>query len=510
MAILGNIIKSAVTITDKVRPVSSPVEKQQEELGNLLYKARDTAFGRYYDFRSILESRDLHAAFSEHVPYHDYDKMFDPWWQRQLKGEHDVSWPGLPPYYAITSGTTTNEGKRIPITNAMLESIRKTGINQVLALTNYDLPADFYEKEVLMLGSSTRLKNKGHYLEGEISGIAASNIPSWFEGFYRPGPKISSIADWDERVLAIAKAAPDWDIGALSGIPSWIELMLKKIIDYHGIENIHQIWPNLSVFASGGVAFSPYQKSMDKLLERPIAVIDTYLASEGFLAYQARPNKNMGMRLAAGQGIYFEFVPFTNENIDENGHVIEGSRSYTLDEVEEATDYVLVISTVAGAWRFVIGDTVRFTDKERAEVIITGRTKHYLNVVGSQLPVFKMNAAMKHLEQQFDLAIPEFTVAAVRPGEDYIHHWYLGAIGVADERKVAQALDKYLRHNNKNYDVARTKALKDVRVTLVAPDVFYEWNEKEKKKGGQVKMPRVMKEDEFQRWQTFADRLLAR
>jgi hypothetical protein len=311
-------------------------------------------------------------------------------------------------------------------------------------------------------------------------------------------------------VLAIAKAAPSWDIGGLSGIPSWIELMLKKIVDYHKLNNIHEIWPNLSAFASGSVAFGPYRESLETLLAHPLAVIDTYLASEGFLAYQSRPNPSMGMRLSTGQGIYFEFVPFSNENIDNDGNILPGAEALTLAEVEDAVDYVMVISTVAGAWRFMIGDTIRFTDKDHAEIIITGRTKHYLNVVGSQLPVFKMNAAMKHLETQFELAIPEFTVAAVRPGEDFIHHWYIGAIGDADSQEVATALDNYLQENNKNYKVARTKALKDVKVTLVSPDVFYEWNEMNKKKGGQVKTPRVMKEDEFQRWQAFADRLLAK
>jgi hypothetical protein len=505
MAVLGNIIKSALELTDKVIPGSSPVKEQKDVLNRLLKKAKNTAFGKYYNFASILEQEDIPKAFAEAVPYHDYDQMYEEWWKRQLKGAEDITWPGKPNYYALSSGTTGGESKRIPVTDDMLDAIRKTGVAQVLALSNFDMPADFFEKEVMMLGSSTALGHNGDHLEGEISGISASNIPSWFRGYYRPGPEISALEDWDERVEQIAKNAKSWDIGALSGIPSWNELMLKKIIEYHKLKNIHEIWPNLSVFTSGGVAFEPYRKSFEALLGRPITIIDTYLTSEGFIAYQSRPNEHMAMKLSTKNGIYFEFVPFKDENIDEQGAIVQGTRALTLEEVEEKVDYALIISTVSGAWRYMIGDTVQFTDKERAEIIISGRTKHFLNVVGSQLSVLKMNDAIKHLEEKYDLAIPEFTVAAVRPEGEYIHHWYLGTEGQADEQTLAESLDEYLKKMNKNYGVARSKALKDVKVTVVPPDTFYQWNEKEKKKGGQVKMPRVMKEEEFLEWQAFAD-----
>lgn len=507
MAVLGNIIKSALELTDKVSSESSPVKEQKDVLANLLKKAKNTAFGKYYNFASILDQQDISKAFAEVVPFHDYDQIYEEWWKRQLEGAEDITWPGKPNYYALSSGTTGGDSKRIPVTDDMLDAIRKTGIGQVLALSNFDMPADFFEKEVMMLGSSTDLGHNGDHLEGEISGISASNIPSWFRGFYRPGAEISALEDWDERVEQIAKNAKDWDIGALSGIPSWNELMLKKIIEYHKLKHIHEIWPNLSVFTSGGVAFEPYRKSFEALLGHPITVIDTYLTSEGFIAYQSRPNEHMAMKLSTKNGIYFEFVPFKDENIDENGAIVQGTRALTLEEVEEKVDYALIISTVSGAWRYMIGDTIQFTNKEKAEIIISGRTKHFLNVVGSQLSVLKMNDAMRHLEEMYDLAIPEFTVAAVRPEEDYIHHWYLGADGQADENEVAEALDEYLKGVNKNYSVARSKALKGVKVSLVAPDVFYQWNERNKKKGGQVKMPRVMKEDEFKEWQEFTSKL---
>jgi len=504
MAILGNIIKTAIEISDRFIPDSEGSTAQEQVLRKLLTMAKDTEFGKRYSFNKILTASNLVKAYAESVPFHDYQKIYDEWWHRLLKDESDITWPGRPNYFALSSGTTGSSSKRIPVTEEMLAAIRKTGIQQVRGLANFDLPAEFFEKEIMMLGSSTDLKQRGNYLEGEISGISASNIPFWFKGFYKPGDEIAQIDDWDVRVQKIAERAAEWDIGALSGIPSWMELMLKKVIDYHKLNTIHDIWPNLMVYTPGGVAFEPYRKSFEKLLAHPLIYLDTYLASEGFLAYQNRPGTT-SMALSVDNGIFFEFVPFVEENLTETGAVKEGAKVLTLAEVEENQDYVLIISTVAGAWRYMIGDTVMFTDKSRNEIRITGRTKHFLNVVGSQLSVHKMNEAMRELEDRFGVAIPEFTVSAVRRESDqeYIHKWYLGTEGPLDAEQVAKSLDEILSSMNKNYRVARSKALKDVEVVTVPVDVFYEWSERSNKKGGQVKTPRVMDEEKFAEWEAF-------
>src|SRR5690606_9019708 len=334
-----------------------------------------------------------------------------------------------------------------------------------------DLPSDFYEKQIMMLGSSTALIQREDFLEGEISGISAANIPLWFKGFYKPGARIASTENWDDRVRKIAKAAPGWDVGSMTGIPSWSELLLKEIIRYNKADTIHDIWPNLQVYTSGGVAFEPYRKSFEKLLSRPITYIDTYLASEGYLATQKRPNTT-AMSLIVDNGVFFEFVPFINENIDKEGRIKQGAEVLTLKEVEENTEYVLLISTVAGAWRYMIGDTVMITDKERAEIVITGRTKHFLNVVGEQLSVHQMNTAVQHLEQKFDLEIKEFTVAAIRQGETYINKWYLGTNKKAAASTLAACLDNQLALLNKNYKVARHQALRGVKVEVVPISTF--------------------------------------
>ncbi|QIE60872.1 GH3 auxin-responsive promoter family protein [Rasiella rasia] len=503
MAILGSIIKGAIDLRDSLTAESSPVKEQQEVLQTLLKTAQDTAFGKYYGFSKILESENVAKTFAEKVPFFDYHEMKEQWWNQTIDGLEDITWPGKPSYFALSSGTTGKTSKRIPVTDAMIQAIKDTGTKQVGALANFDLPTDFFEKEIMMLGSSTDLSQRDEFLEGEISGITASTIPFWFKGYYKPGEDIAKIDDWDTRVATIAKRAKQWDIGALSGIPSWMELMMKEVINYHDAKTIHDVWPNLQVYTSGGVAFQPYEKSFRQLCNRDITVIDTYLASEGFIAFQQRP-ETTSMKLVTDGGIYFEFVPFQPEFIQEDGSISQDAPVVQLDEVVLDQDYVLIISTVSGAWRYLIGDTIAFTDIDKAEIIITGRTKFFLNVVGSQLSVNKMDTALREMETKFDIEIPEFTLAAVKINNEFYHHWYVGTNGSIDEEEFANALDATLKEANKNYSVARGKALKGVKVTAVSPEVFYEWNGKNKKKGGQVKMARVMGEEKFEEWELFA------
>lgn len=507
MAIIGNIIKGFIEARDTLSSESNPVEEQQKVLQELLEKAKDTRFGEHYNFDVILASENLQKTFAENVPYFDYNKISNEWWNLTLEGEPDVTWPGNPDFFALSSGTTGKKSKRIPVTEDMISSIKRAGIKQVYALSNFDMPSDFFEKEIMMLGSSTDLKERNGRKEGEISGISASNIPFWFKKYYKPGEEIAKIDDWDKRVLTIAKEAKNWDIGALSGIPSWMELMLKKVIEYHNVDHIHEVWPNLQVYTSGGVAFDPYEKSFNALLGKPIQIIDTYLASEGFMAFQSRPDTN-AMKLITDNGIYFEFVPFKPEYINPDGSLVANAPSLTLEQVEEDEDYVLIISTVSGTWRYVIGDTIAFTDVERAEIKITGRTKFFLNTVGSQLSVNKLNDAVKHLEEELDIKIPEYTLCAKRFDDGFYHSWYLGADQSLDSSKTAEILDTYLKQANKNYKVARSKALEGVKVAFVPQNVFAEWSGANKKKGGQVKMERVMGEEKFQEWEAFVSQEL--
>ncbi|RCR68635.1 GH3 family domain-containing protein [Larkinella punicea] len=495
MAVIGEFIRKAIDVYGFITSEPDPAKAQRTVLQNLLEKARLTAFGKKYNFSEILQSDDVIGAFQREVPVHDYDKLYDDWWHYLLEGHQNVTWPGGQHYFALSSGTTSNS-KSIPVTDDMLDAIRKSGMQQVMSLKNFDLPADFFEKQIMMLGSSVSLIEKDDHQEGEISGISAANIPAWFRAFYKPGAEIASITDWDEKVRRIAEEAPTWDIGSLSGIPSWVEMMLKEVISHNRLNTIHDIWPNLQVYTTGGVAFEPYRKSFEKLLAKPLIYIDTYLTSEGYLATQKRPDTT-SLALILDNGIFFEFVPFSNENMDEDGRVKPDAKVLTLEQAQENTDYVLLISTVSGTWRYMIGDTVMITDKQRSEIKITGRTKHFLNVVGEQLSVFQMNQAMQNLQSQYDLEIKEFVVAAVRKDGEYINKWFVGSNRTVDNQAFAVSLDQELCEANKNYKVARSKSLKGVEAEVIPVEQFYRWSEDYKKLGGQTKIPRVMKEEDF-------------
>jgi hypothetical protein len=495
MAILGQIIKSAISLSHSFAKGSeNAAALQQQQLYNLIENAENTSFGIYYGFSQLLKKKDIITAYRAAVPIYDYHTMNERWWNHQQKYPN-ISWTDQPSYFARSSGTTGKKSKQIPITDDMLQSFRKVGISQALSLANFDFPAAYFEKEVLMLSSSANLDKNGDHLEGEISGINTSNLPPWFGGFYRPGPKIAEIDNWEKRIAKIAKEAPKWDIVAMAGIPSWIQIMLKEIIDYNKLKNIHEIWPNLSIYLSGGVAFEPYRESLETLFEHPLTYLDTYLASEGFFAYTARPN-TMAMKLALEHGIFYEFIPFDETGFDETGQLLENPKVLSIDEVEENKDYALIVSTPAGAWRYIIGDTIKFTDLENHEIIISGRTKYFLNVVGSQLSEEKINDAIQEVSNEFSIQIHEFAVTALqRENEEFIHQWVIGLDQDFDESQIKNALDKALKERNKNYGVAREKALKDIQVRVVKNEKLYDWLAERKKKGGQVKLPKVMKSE---------------
>lgn len=501
---LGKVIKSGVRLLNKIVFRAKKRDDQYEVLYSLLNTAKETEFGKEYSFGKLLRAKNIKREFAHKVPISDYKTMDEKWWNKIHNGVENVTWPGTPHYFALSSGTTGNKAKKIPVTDDILKDFKKAGVRQIAALDEFNLDPEFFEKDMLMLGSSTDLAYNNGHLEGEISGITTSNIPFWFKGYYKPGEEIANIADFDEKIQRIAEESGNWDVGALSGIPSWMELMMKKVIEYNGAKDIHDVWPNLAVFTSGGVAFEPYEKSFNTLLKHPIKIINTYVASEGFIAYQSHPGTS-NMELVTDCGIYFEFVPMNPDSLNEDGSVKQDVHTITLENVEENVDYILLISTSAGLWRYTIGDTIQFTNLERNEIMITGRTKFFLNVVGSQLSVNKMDEAINGLVKRYDIKIAEYTICAKRIDGEFHHCWYIGTEENIDEKEAAKSLDELLKDANKNYKVARSKALKGVVVKTIPTQLFYDWSERNKKKGGQVKTARVMKEEDFLEFEKFVD-----
>ncbi len=507
MPILGSIIKSAIEIRSKI-PIENlktqdPYKAQLKILKRLMRQAQLTSFGEEYGFQEILRQRDPLRMFQQRVPLFDYDSMHRKWWHRTLNGESYVCWPGQVKYFALSSGTSAASSKYIPVTPDMLRAIQKTSIKQIWTLSKYDFPPDFYSKGILMLGGSTQLEFNGTYYEGDLSGITASNLPFWFQHFYKPGNRISKERNWTTKLEEIIKKAPEWDIGVICGVPAWLQILLERIIETYNLNTIHDMWPNLSIYVHGGVSFSPYVKGFEKLLARPLTYMETYLASEGFIAYQNRPNTN-SMQLVLDNGIFYEFVPFNEQNFDEDGNLKADAVVLNMNEIEEDKDYGLLISTCAGAWRYLIGDTIRFTSKALSEIVITGRTKQFLSLCGEHISQENLNRAVEMLEHQKNVAIREFAVSGVKHEKGmFAHKWYLGTDTPLDPVEAAHILDENLKILNDDYRTERLHAIREVTAEVYDVSVFYAWMNKHGKMGGQHKFPRVLKNARLEEWIDF-------
>lgn len=494
MAVVGALLNNVVRkkSANIKRRHSLLYDTQIKSLKKLLTRARNTQFGKAFDFEGILASPDPVKEFQQKVPIYYYEKIYQEWWYKLLTGEQkNVCWPGKVKYFGLTSGTSNDSSKRVPLTRDMIRAIRRIGIRQLLALSDYNLPPRFYEKSALMLGGSTSLTKMQTYFEGDLSGIMAGRLPFWFNSFYKPGKPIAKEKDWSTKIDKMVAEAPNWDIGGISGVPAWVQILLEKIIERYNLNNIHEIWPNFKVFAHGGVSFEPYKKSFNKLCGQEVICLETYLASEGFLAFQNE--KDSDMQLVLDNGIFFEFVPFETSNFNADGTISEHAEVLTLKEVEECREYALLISTCAGAWRYLIGDTVRFTDKSKAKIVITGRTKHFLSLCGEHLSVDNMSRGVQMVSEEMGIDIKEFTVDGIAYQGRFAHQWYLGvdSENISSE-EVKGKLDKALKELNDDYAVERQAALKDIFVELVPNQVFYDFLKFKGKEGGQHKFPRVL------------------
>jgi len=508
MPILGSIIKKSIALRSKIAfKKSSPEKHQNKELRKLLSKAKDTMFGQAYRFSEILDADDFINRYRRAVPVHDYNSIFSKWWNKTLHNEVDVCWPGPVKYFALSSGTSDSSSKHIPVTKDMIKAIQKVSIKQILSLAKYDLPESLFEKGILMLGGSTHLHQRGSYFEGDLSGITVSNIPFWFQHFYKPGRKISKEMDWNAKLDEITEKAPEWDIGIIVGVPAWVQLLIEKVIARYNLKDIHEVWPNLSIYVHGGVSFEPYRKGFESLLGKPLNYIETYLASEGFIAFQDEPGER-SMRLNLNSGIFFEFIPFNPQNFNSDGELIGNPNTLLVQEVEEGQDYAILLSTCSGAWRYLIGDVVRFTNKTKCDIVIVGRTKHFLSLCGEHLSVDNMNKAIEMVANELNIRINEFTVSGIPSGTMFAHKWYIGTDDTHEAAKVRALLDEKLKILNDDYRVERGSALKDVFVEIISPSVFLQWMEANNKVGAQNKFPRVMKNHQFAEWEDFVQKVV--
>ena len=485
-------------------PPNDPMRQQIRVLKKLLKKARFTEFGQHYRFDDILLSKHPAKKFQELVPVHDYNKIYEEWWKKTLEGVPDVTWPGKIKYYALSSGTSEAASKYIPVTKELLRSNTVNFLRQLLSLIRYDeANKRAMTKGFLFLGGATDLqKGKAGWYAGDLSGILAKKRPFWFQTFYKPGGRIAAMSDWNQKLNEIVEHAKEWDIGYIVGVPAWCQMCMEMVVEHYKVKNIHEIWPNFSFFVHGGVAFEQYKKGFEKLLGKPIVYIENYLSSEGFIGYKTREHAK-GMQLILNNNIFFEFVPFDDKNFDSEGKIVDHPDAKMIHEVEEGKEYALLMSTNAGNWRYLLGDTIKFVDLEKSELVITGRTKHFLSLTGEHLSVENMNKAIEKVSDEFNVSIPEYTVAGIPHGTFFAHRWYIATNDKVDTEKIRKRIDENLRLLNDDYATERDSALKEVFLEVLPEEKFMKFMELKGKIGSQHKFPRVMKGKMLEEWERF-------
>ena len=485
-------------------PINDNRRQQIRVLKKLLKKARFTAFGQQYHFDQALLSKHPGKKFQELVPIHDYNKIYNEWWKQTLDGTPDVTWPGQIKYYALSSGTSEAASKYIPVTSDLLRSNMVNYLRQLISLVRYEeANMRAMTKGFLMLGGATDLKKgKAGWYAGDLSGILAKRRPFWFQTFYKPGGRIAAISDWNQKLQEIVEQAPNWDIGYLVGVPAWCQMLMEMVIERYKLNHIHEIWPNLSFFVHGGVAFEPYKKGFEKLLGKPIVYVENYLSSEGFIGFKTREQAT-GMQLILNNNIFFEFIPFDESNFDADGNPYPEADAKMIHEVEEGKEYALLMSTNAGAWRYLIGDTIRFTDIERSEIVITGRIKHFLSLTGEHLSVDNMNKAIELVSDELNISIPEYTVVGFPYQSFFAHRWYVGTDDKVDAAVLRTKIDQHLRVLNDDYATERDSALKEVFLEVLPEQKFLDFMALKGKLGSQHKFPRVMKGKMLADWEKF-------
>jgi hypothetical protein len=501
MPIIGKLIKKTTAIAYKRNFIKGKEHVNQlKTLQQLLQKAQWTAFGQEYDFSAIRTSEDEVETYQQHVPITDYDQFYREWLRLTIAGEKDHTWPGRIKHYALSSGTTGSPSKRIPVTDEMIRSFQKTGLKQISILHELDLPEAFFASTMLAVGGCTKLTRKKTHIEGDLSGILKKYTSFVVTPFAKPGNRIAGIKDWNTKLEKMIQKAPDWNIGIIMGLPSWCIMLMEKIVDRYGLKNIHEIWPNLSVYVHGGVFMNPYVSRLEKVLGKPVHLLDTYLASEGYFAYQ-QSIYNEGMRLLLNTGIFYEFIPFNSDHFDDEGNLKDKHTAYTLSEVMEGVDYALVISTNAGLWRYMIGDLVRFLDVKEREIKITGRIKQFLSLAGEHLSLDNINSAIDSVSKESAYTISEYCIVA---DQDNMHQkWYFGSSDLIDAKELMRAIDHELSRINDDYASVRKYTLKEPIGMVLPTQTFYDFMDAMGKSGSQNKFPRVMNSEQATKWHSF-------
>ncbi len=484
-----------------------PLLLQKRTLAKLIRKALLTEISFEYDFEKMIKpiSGISISEFQKKVPISTYEEFYELWLNRLLSGERDITWPGKIKHFALSSGTTGSPSKRIPVSNQMIRSFQLSSLGQFNVLFKEDLPLSFYKCQVLTIGGSTKLTKVGDHFEGDLSGILRKHTALIARNVTLPGQQITEIKDFQQKLAKIVQEAPNWDVGIIAGIPTWCVKVMEEIVKYYNLSSIHEIWPNFKVYVHGGVYLDPYRKRIEKLSKQPLILLDTYLASEGYFAYQDS-TESYGMKLLLNRGIFFEFIPFNKDFFDANGDLINLHKALTIDAVEENIDYALVISTNSGLWRYILGDLVRFVDKKEMRIVISGRIKQTLNLCGEHLTLDNLNQSVKETFEEINLPFADYTIISNQ--DEQVHQWYMEEQEGIESTKIIGLIDRKICSLNDDYSYVRKHALKPPSLTYIPKDSFYNFMKSLNKLGAQNKMPRVLNKQQSSQWIDFLRTIL--
>jgi hypothetical protein len=458
------------------------VSLQRQAMQQLVKQAAGTAFGKDHYFQNIHTYED----FKLNVPIRDYEDL-RPYIDRVTHGEADVLWPGKPAYLAKTSGTTSGV-KYIPISKESMPEHIKAARNALLSYIHETGKADFVDGKMIFLQGSPVMSEKAGIATGRLSGIVAHHVPAYLQKNRLPSYEVNCIDDWEQKVDAIVEETHNQDMRLISGIPPWCQMYFDRLATKAGGKKIKDIFPNFKLFVYGGVNYEPYRARIEESIGFGIDTIETYPASEGFIAFQDS-QKDKGLLLLADSGIFYEFIP-TDEFFNEH------PTRLSLGEVELNRNYALILNTNAGLWGYSLGDTVKFTSLKPHKIMVTGRIKHYISAFGEHVIGEEVEHALMSVAKQEGVDVVEFTVAPqVNPTEGSLpyHEWFVEfGKAPANMESFAQKVDKALQQKNIYYqDLITGNILRPLVVRSLQPDSFINFMRSQGKLGGQNKVPRL-------------------
>lgn len=473
---------------------SAPMAFQSKIFSNLLHVGKQTVFGRDHHFDAIQN----HDDFKKQVPIRDYEEL-KPYIEKVLRGDSDILWKGKPDYLAKTSGTTSGT-KYIPITRDSIPNHMNSARNAILSYVHETGNASFLDGGLIFLSGSPELSQKAGINTGRLSGIVNHHVPAYLRSNQKPTYATNCVEDWEEKLEKIIDETIQADMTLISGIPPWAQMYFDRIVARTG-KPVKDVFPNFSMFIYGGVNFEPYRAKLFDTIGKKIDSIETYPASEGFIAYQDSQDQE-GLLLLANSGIFFEFVP-TEEFFNENRSRL------TLEEVELGKNYAVIINSNAGLWGYSIGDTVKFVSKNPYRLLVTGRIKHFISAFGEHVIGEEVERAMKISADKFsETSLVEFTVAPmVTPDEGLPYHeWFIEFEGAPNDLPAfALDLDTHMRRLNVYYDdLISGNILRTLKITPLRKNAFIDYMRSQGKLGGQNKVPRLSNDrkiaDELRRY----------